>query len=288
MSGTNGGPVCSGSSRRAAYCPCRCLTPLPFPRRNPLRLTLRTEYYPRGTRLARFMYHGDMRVLRTCWIGAALLASLAATACGGAARTELETASPAPAGSAAELEALYRARTDSARMRFTEADVRFMTGMIGHHAQALVMAGLAPTHGASRSVQTLAARIVNAQQDEIATMRQWLRDRGLPVPEVHVSGNDLMVHGADHAMHMPGMLTPDQLRVLDQASGPEFDRLFLAFMIQHHRGAVTMVHDLFGTDGAGQDEEAFRLASDVQVDQATEIDRMERMLSALPAENRAP
>ncbi len=67
------------------------------------------------------------------------------------------------AASTAELEAIYRARADSARTRFTEADVRFMTGMIGHHAQALVMAGLAPTNGASLSVRTLAARIINAQ-----------------------------------------------------------------------------------------------------------------------------
>lgn len=199
----------------------------------------------------------------------------------------METAPRPAAGSTAELEAIYLARTDSARMRFTEADARFMTGMIGHHAQALVMAGLAPTHGASRSVQTLAARIINAQEDEIATMQQWLRDRGQPVPEVHIVGTELMVHGADHAMHMPGMLTPDQLRELDRARGAEFDRLFLTYMIQHHRGAVTMVHDLFSTDGAGQDEAVFKFASDVQVDQTTEIARMELMLEALPAEDRA-
>lgn len=196
---------------------------------------------------------------------------------------------PRPAaGSTAELEALYRARTDSARMRFSEADVHFVTGMIGHHAQALVMAGLAPTHGASPAVQTLAARIINAQKDEIATLEQWLLDRGQPVPEVRIEGTKLMVHGADHAMHMPGMLTPDQLRELDGAQGAAFDRLFLTYMIQHHRGAVTMVHDLFGTDGAGQDELVFKLASDIQVDQTTEIARMELMLSALPAEGGAP
>ncbi len=200
----------------------------------------------------------------------------------------METTSRPAAGSTAELEAIYRARADSARTRFTEADVRFMNGMIAHHTQALVMARMAPTHGASPSVQTLAARIINAQQDEIAIMQQWLRERALPVPEVHVMGTEVMVHGAEHAMHMPGMLTPEQMRELDRARGPEFDRLLLTYMIQHHRGAVAMVHDLFGTDGAGQDEAVFKIASDIQVDQLTEISRMERMLSSLSAGGRVP
>jgi uncharacterized protein (DUF305 family) len=212
-----------------------------------------------------------MRASRSCRAGVVLLAALGATAC--AARAGVEAAPRPSAGAAAEIEALYRARTDSARTRFTEADVRFMSGMIAHHAQALAMAGLAPTRDASPSVRTLALRIINAQQDEIATMQRWLRDRGQPAPEVH---------GADHHAHMPGMLTPDQLRQLDRARGPEFDRLFLALMIQHHRGAVAMVHELFATDGAGQDEEVFKFASDVQVDQATEVARMELMLAELP------
>jgi uncharacterized protein (DUF305 family) len=113
-------------------------------------------------------------------------------------------------------------------------------------------------------------------------MQQWLRDRGQPVPEVHVEGTTLIVHGAEHAMHMPGMLTPEQMQELDRARGQEFNRVFLTYMIQHHRGAVTMVHDLFGTDGALQDEAVFKLASDIQVDQLTEINRMEQMLAALP------
>jgi uncharacterized protein (DUF305 family) len=207
--------------------------------------------------------------------------------------------------SPSEYEALYRARTDSARMRFTEADVEFVTGMIGHHAQALIMSDLAPTNGASPQVQTLAARIINAQKDEIALMQQWLRDRGQPVPMVKIDGLNLMIEmsapegqmnhnehnehndhneHAGHDMHageghmMPGMLTQEQLEELAAAFGPEFDRLFLTGMIAHHGGAVTMVTDLFAVDGTGQDEAVFKLASDVQVDQLTEIARMELML----------
>ena len=227
-----------------------------------------------------------MRARYARWTTATFLAALAMTGCRSAAGTGVEIG-PRPAaeteprpdpGSTAELEALYRARSDSARLRFTPADVRFMTGMIGHHAQALMMAALAPTHGARAQIQTLAARIINAQNDEIATMQGWLGDRGQPVPEVEIEGTTLIVHGAEHATHMPGMLTAEQMRELDSARGPEFDRLFLTYMIQHHGGAVTMVDDLFAADGAAQDEAAFKLASDIQVDQLTEIARMELML----------
>jgi uncharacterized protein (DUF305 family) len=214
-----------------------------------------------------------------------MFVALAVIGCSGSAGLEAEPLPPA-AVSRADLEALYWARQDSARTRFTDADVHFMTGMIGHHAQALVMSAMAPTHGASPAVQRLAARIINAQRDEIATMERWLGDRGQPVPEVHIEGTTLMVHGArghamDHAS-MPGMLSPAQIAELDAARGAAFDRLFLTYMIQHHGGAVVMVDDLFASDGAAQHADTFKLASDIQVDQRTEIARMQRMLDALP------
>jgi len=218
-----------------------------------------------------------MKYSLTCPTTAALFAGLVAAACGGAAGVRSDAA-PAPAPSTAKLEAIYWARMDSARMGFTAADVHFMTGMIGHHGQALVMAALAPTHGASPTVQRLCARIINAQKDEIATMQQWLRDREQTVPEVHITGTLMTVDGPEYAMHMPGMLTPEQIRELDEVRDRDFDRLFLTYMIQHHRGAVTMVHELFGTDGAALDDVVFKLASDIQVDQTTEIARMELML----------
>jgi uncharacterized protein (DUF305 family) len=161
------------------------------------------------------------------------------------------------------------------RYPYTEADVRFMTDMIGHHGQALAMASLAPRNGASPEILRLAERITAGQQDEIGTMERWLRARGKPVPDAH------------HAMHghlMPGMLTEAQMRELGQARGPEFDRLFLTYMIQHHRGAVAMVKQLYGTPGAAQDDTVFKFADDVGVDQTTEVARMERMLDALPGE----
>ncbi len=120
-------------------------------------------------------------------------------------------------------------------------------------------------------------------------MQTWLRDREQPVPEVHIEGLKLMIHGlGEHHMHMDhtnmaGMLSPAQLKELSEAKGEEFDRLFLKYMIGHHQGAVTMVTDLFATDGAAQDEQAFRLATDIQVDQRTEIARMQLMLDKLTA-----
>jgi uncharacterized protein (DUF305 family) len=223
--------------------------------------------------------------------GIVALAALVLAACAGSPgpATPAPEAAPATgAASAAEIEALYRARTDSSRMRFTQADVRFMTMMIGHHAQALIMSEMAPSHGASPAVQRLTSRIINAQKDEIATMQGWLRDRGQHVPEVHLDGLEVFLDDNPRPVHMHGMLTLDEMRALDQARGNEFDRLFLTGMIMHHSGAVDMVHDLFATDGAAQDELAFKLANDIQVDQTTEIARMKRMLAAVEAHGSEP
>lgn len=204
------------------------------------------------------------------------LALLTTLACAGSSPSAREAPAPASDAELARLEALYHARADSARMNVSEADVRFMTGMIHHHAQALVMSGWAPENGASPSVLTLTSRIINSQTDEIRLMQRWLRERDRPVPEVRPDGR--MV---GHEMQMEGMLTDEQLDELHAARGQEYDRLFLKYMIQHHQGAVTMVRELFATDGAAQDDFVFKLASDIQVDQTTEIQRMQRMLDAL-------
>jgi uncharacterized protein (DUF305 family) len=176
-------------------------------------------------------------------------------------------------------EAIARARADSVQLPWTAADAEFMAGMIGHHAQAIAMARLAPGNGASPSVRTLAARIINAQTDEIQLMRQWLGDRRLPVPEPDPRGMKHEMGGQSMMMLMPGMLSEAQMLELSQARKRDFDRLFLQYMIQHHQGAVSMVQTLFAADGAGQNQTVFKFASDVNVDQTTEIARMQRMLA---------
>ncbi len=167
----------------------------------------------------------------------------------------------------------------SAVKNYTPADVHFLAGMIGHHAQAIQMAGWAPSHDASASVRVLCERIVVAQNDEIAFAQRWLREHGEYVPPADPRGH--IMQGMDHPMLMPGMLTPEQMQQLDAARGPEFDRLFLTFMIQHHQGAITMVQQLLAVPGAAQDGPIFRFASDVNADQTTEINRMTLMLDAL-------
>jgi uncharacterized protein (DUF305 family) len=162
------------------------------------------------------------------------------------------------------------------------ADVHFMSGMIPHHAQAVLIAGWAATHGAGDAIRRLCERIVVGQQDEIALMQNWLRDQNQPAPEANATHLRMTMNGGAHDMLMPGMLNPGELARLDRARGTEFDRLFLQAMIRHHEGAISMVDQLFASQGAGQDEVVFRFASDVYADQTTEIERMQKMLAAFP------
>jgi uncharacterized protein (DUF305 family) len=176
-----------------------------------------------------------------------------------------------------------QASTTSGRSepRSTAADVRFMQGMIGHHAQAVVMATMAPTHGASSQVALFCRKVLRSQADEIELMQEWLRDRGerVPDPKDPQAGMDMSMPG--HEMLMPGMLTAEQLAELDRARGATFDRLFLTYMIQHHEGALTMVATLFDSPGAGQTPEIFGFATGVDADQRAEIARMQAMLATI-------
>lgn len=185
---------------------------------------------------------------------AGLVAVLSAVAAGDVAAQHMQHELPATAGPG-----------------YTVADVQFMQGMIGHHAQAIEMAEMAPTHGASEHLLRLAEKIDISQRDEIELMKSWLRQRGQVIPP------------DDHAHHMPmpGMLTPEQMAQLDAARGVEFERLFLRFMIEHHRGALTMVEELFDHPTAAQDPDIFRFATDVDADQRDEIYVMQGMLDML-------
>jgi len=161
------------------------------------------------------------------------------------------------------------------------ADVNFMQGMIMHHSQAVEMTELLRTRTRNKDLQALGKRISISQTDEMKYMKQWLEDRGLPAS---------MEHGHMDHMHMgsmplkpgmvmmPGMLTPKQMKALEQATGPAFDHLFLTGMIQHHTGALVMVQDLFDTPGAGQDAVLFDFATDVDNTQLAEISIMRGML----------
>ncbi|HVR28279.1 MAG TPA: DUF305 domain-containing protein, partial [Thermoanaerobaculia bacterium] len=171
--------------------------------------------------------------------------------------------------------------SDLAGILFTQADVKFMQGMIRHHAQALAMTALVEARSESEDMRVLAQRIELSQRDEIEMMEEWLRSNGQEV-EVVASGAH---YGHDEAL-MPGMLTAEEMSRLEAARGVEFDRLFLELMIAHHRGALVMVEDLLSNEGAAQESTVFAFTSDVTADQSMEIDRMAAMLTGLSTDPR--
>lgn len=166
----------------------------------------------------------------------------------------------------------------------SHADIEFMQGMIMHHAQAVEMTALIPSHTENSALRTLGARISHSQSDEIKFMKRWLAARGQPA--------SMQMAGLDHSHSMapmplmPGMLTPEQMDALHKAHGSQFDHLFLTGMIQHHGGALTMVKNLFDTAGSGQDAELFNFATDVDSGQRAEIRIMQGMLEKAALEEK--
>jgi len=156
-------------------------------------------------------------------------------------------------------------------IRHTAADVRFMRSMVPHHTQALQMTALVRERTATEGFRRMALRMEISQRDEIRMMRRWLMERGEGAPDGNPRSTTTM------AM-MPGMLTAEQMQQLTDATGDEFERLFLEFMIQHHGGAIMMVDELFASPGAGQESIIFHFASEVDSDQTIEIRRMQQML----------
>ena len=228
-----------------------------------------------------------MRALSRLAAAAYLFLTAFFVGCGSAPAPKPQS-TPAPPASASSAGAseLHKTPPGLGQYPYSDADVEFMSGMIPHHAQAVIMAGWAPTHGARPDVATLCGRIVVGQRDEIHLMQQWLRDRGLPVPSETDTRMHMIMNGVDHPMLMAGMLTDEEMAALDRARGPEFDRLFLEGMIKHHQGAIDMVDKLFNSYGGAQDEVIFKFANDVYVDQMTEITRMKEMLAETPGSSK--
>ena len=160
-----------------------------------------------------------------------------------------------------------------------------MQGMIMHHAQAVEMTALIPSHTENKDVRSLGARISSSQTDEIKFMKRWLVEHGESISMSMAGMSDMDASG--HTMPlMPGMLTQEQMDALRKAKGAEFDQLFLSGMMQHHGGALTMVKDLFDTAGAGQDAVLFDFATDVDNGQRAEIKIMQTMLDKTSAEEK--
>ena len=180
---------------------------------------------------------------------------------------------PGAPGRSSRIIAADEAR-DLSRVQYTAADVRFMQGMISHHAQALEMTALIASRSTREDMRKLGLRIELSQADEIEMMQGWLRARRQEAPDVHA-------HHAHGATLMPGMLTPEEMGRLAGAKDTVFDGLFLELMIKHHQGALIMVEDLLSQPGAGQDSDIFAFTSDITADQSMEIARMGGMLATL-------
>jgi uncharacterized protein (DUF305 family) len=192
----------------------------------------------------------------------AVVLSLALSACGG---------SSAPAASGSAPAASAAAEADQ---QFNDADVQFAQMMIPHHRQAVQMAELAPDRAQNPDVKALAEQIKGAQDPEIATLTGFLEDWGAEVP-----ADDAMrgMEGMDHS-GMSGMMTPEQMTELANASGADFDRMFLEMMVGHHQSAVS---DAEREQADGVNPGAKALAGEIVKTQSEEISRMQESLQAL-------
>jgi uncharacterized protein (DUF305 family) len=214
-------------------------------------------------------------------VAACLITAPLVPACGSATRSSPPIVQPGAPGQATQVVGAAQAR-DLSKVGATPADVKFMQGMIHHHAQAIDMSELLKTRTGSEDMKKLALRIQVSQRDEIKMMQGWLRSHGQDAPDPHAMHMPGMIMpGMDHGPMMAGMLTPEEMTHLASLKGPAFDRYFLEGMIKHHGGAITMVKELFAAPGAAQDSTIYAFASDVVADQQMEIDRMSGMLAAM-------
>lgn len=162
-----------------------------------------------------------------------------------------------------------------------DADVTFAQQMVPHHQQALEMAALAASRGSNDKVKDLANRIKQAQDPEIQVMNGWLAQWGVtstsPPTGMDHGSTGTSAPGMDHGAG-PGMMAEDEMRQLEQASGADFDHMFLEMMIRHHQGAVEEARTEVA-QGANPDAKA--LAQRIIDAQQAEIAEMEGLLKAL-------
>ena len=163
---------------------------------------------------------------------------------------------------------------------YTAADVEFLQGMIVHHYQAFLMSEMAPSRTNNQTILDLAGRIDASQIDEIDFMENWLAERGKSIPDPTMMGHS-------HHHKMMGMATPEQMNKLEASNSTDFDRLYLNLMIRHHDGAIDMVDRLNEFPGSAYDPQLYEFVTDLENDQAVEIERMNGILISLSDDPRA-
>ncbi|MFT7470307.1 MAG: hypothetical protein ACI8XU_000195 [Kiritimatiellia bacterium] len=205
--------------------------------------------------------------------GWAVLAALAAFSISSVLQAQVPIIQPGAPGQASRVITAEEA-SDLAAISYSLGDIQFLRGMIPHHAQAKEMSALAEDRTNNTTVLAVAARITLSQDDEISMMQGWLRDQGLDAPAEDV-------HHQPGFERMKGMLSDEQMEELAASTGPEFNRLYLEYMIDHHQGALDMVEMLLDQRGSVQDPLLYEFTSDVTSDQTSEIERMDLLLASL-------
>lgn len=205
--------------------------------------------------------------------GWAVLAALTAFSISSVLHAQVPIIQPGAPGQASRVITAEEA-SDLAGISYSLGDIQFLRGMIPHHAQAKEMSALAQERTNNTTVLAVAARITLSQDDEISMMQGWLRDQGLDA-----AAED--VHHQPGFERMKGMLSDEQMEELAASTGPEFNRLYLEYMIDHHQGALEMVEMLLDQRGSVQDPLLYEFTSDVTSDQTSEIERMDLLLASL-------
>ena len=166
--------------------------------------------------------------------------------------------------SSQDAEPVVAEEATSADAMFNDADVMFAQMMIPHHEQAIEMSDIAldPTIGAGEKVLELATQIKNAQDPEIALMKDLLAAWGQPL----VADGDV-----DHSSMMSGMMSADELAELGTLTGPAFDAAWAAAMIAHHEGAIEMAETVLAD---GNNAEILTLAKAIIDAQQAEIETL--------------
>tara|TARA_B110000879_G_scaffold105418_2_gene142077 strand:- start:1127 stop:3583 length:2457 start_codon:yes stop_codon:yes gene_type:complete len=205
--------------------------------------------------------------------GWAVLAAITAFGISSVLQAQVPIIQPGAPGQASRVITAEEA-SDLAGISYSLGDIQFLRGMIPHHAQAKEMSALAQERTNNTTVLAVAARITLSQDDEISMMQGWLRDQGLDAPAEDV-------HHQPGFERMKGMLSDEQMEELAASTGPEFNRLYLEYMIDHHQGALDMVEMLLDQRGSVQDPLLYEFTSDVTSDQTSEIERMDLLLASL-------
>jgi uncharacterized protein (DUF305 family) len=150
-------------------------------------------------------------------------------------------------------------------------DEGFLQDMSDHHDQAVRIAQLGAQRATDPVVRDFATEVLLFQRRELGLMQAYQQERGITAADYDPNRTTMAWMDMPRPLStMNGMATPEQLDALEQATGTEFDVLFLELMKTHHVG------------GAHMAEYAAQHAADAKI--RTLADRMARNQTAEASE----